>query len=80
MNTSKFIAIAAAAPMVIGVALTAPAVAAPFAASKLQLLTTSPKAQVQDVHCRRFVHAHRRCTLWRGGVCRRWVTYRHRCG
>ena len=52
MNTSKFIAIAAAAPMVIGVTLTASAVAAPLAATKLELLTTSPKAQVQHVHGR----------------------------
>lgn len=56
----------------------APASAA--AAGQLGLLIGAQAATVQTVHCRTFVHVHRRCTLWRGGVCRRWVKYRHRCG
>lgn len=80
MNTTNMLALAITAPLMIGLALSAPAVAAPLAPAKLDVLTKGPKAQLQPVHCRRFVHVHRRCTLWRGGVCRRWVTYRHRCG
>lgn len=57
-------------------AVAAPALTPP----QLNLLIGNENANIQTVHCRRFVHVHRRCVVWRGGVCRRWVRYRHRCG
>lgn len=35
---------------------------------------------VKPAHCRAVWHTHRRCVRWsRGGVCRTWRTWRHRC-
>lgn len=48
--------------------------------AQLERLIGSQAAPVQPVHCRRYLHTHRRCVLWQGGDCHRWVDYRHRCG
>jgi len=66
--------------IILGMGALAPAGAAAISPAKLKLLTGNQSAKVQTVHCRRFVHVHRRCVAWRAGVCRRWVRYRHRCG
>jgi hypothetical protein len=80
MRTSRVLASAAILPLIMGMAHLAPASAAPVSAAQLKLLAGNQSANVQSVHCRRFVHVHRRCVVWRAGVCRRWVKYRHRCG
>lgn len=80
MKTSTVLASAAIIPIMMGMAQPAPAAAAAPAPTQLKLLLGDQRAQVQTVHCRSFVHVHRRCTLWRAGVCRRWVKYYHRCG
>ncbi len=54
--------------------------AAPVFSPQLSLFVGTPVATVQTVHCRQFVHVHRRCVVWRGGICRQWVRYQHRCG
>lgn len=80
MTANRLKAFLTAAPIIVGFASIAPAVAAPAAPTLLKLHTISQSKKVQKVHCRRVRHTHRRCTLWRGGVCRRWVQYTHRCG
>ncbi|MFM1814072.1 MAG: hypothetical protein RLZ98_767 [Pseudomonadota bacterium] len=80
MKVSTVLASAAILPIMIGMAQLAPAAAAAPAPTQLKFLFGNQNANVQTVHCRRFVHVHRRCTLWRGGVCRRWIKYTHRCG
>lgn len=80
MKTLKVLASASLLPIVLGMAAVAPAGAAPASPAQLKLLTWNQSVKLQTVHCRRFIHVHRRCVLWRGGICRRWVRYRHRCG
>lgn len=82
MKALKVLASATLLPMVVGMAHLTPAAAAPTLAPTYQfkLLFGDQNATVQTVRCRRYIHVHRRCTLWRGGICRRWVSYTHRCG
>ena len=54
--------------------------AAPLPLAGAGVPVKSEAATLQLIHCRVYLHSHRRCTAWRAGVCRRWVTYRHRCG
>lgn len=63
-----------------GIAQVAPAGAVPASPVQTAPLTSAQGTTLQTVHCRRFVHTHRRCTVWRGGYRHRWVSYRHRCG
>ena len=65
---------------IIGIAQAVPARAVPASAVEMTPLISSQSTKLQKVDCRRYVHTHRRCTLWRGGYCQRWVTYTHRCG
>ena len=80
MKASRLLAAIAMIPIMIGSTHIAAAGPVPLSLNKFELLKSSQNAKLKTVHCRRFVHVHRRCTLWRGGVCRRWVSYRHRCG
>lgn len=80
MKTATYFASAAILPIMMGMATLVPASATPASPTQLKLLAGNQSANVQTVHCRRFVHVHRRCVVWRAGVCRRWVKYRHRCG
>jgi hypothetical protein len=54
---------------------------APFrsVADLIRILEPQGSSVIQPAHCRPFVHTHRRCVRWRGGVCRSWRTWRHRC-
>lgn len=70
---------AAILPIIMGLAQLAPASAALISAAPFKFLVGDQSARVQMVHCRHFVHVHRRCTLWSAGICRRWVRYTHRC-
>ena len=79
MKADCFKALLVVAPILIGAAVT-PASAVPATWSPLELLKSTKSTSVQPVHCLRVRHTHRRCTLWRNGVCRRWVKYTHRCG
>lgn len=80
MKVSTVLASAFILPIMMGMAQLPPAAAAVPAPTQLKLLLGDQRAQVQSVHCRRYIHVHRRCTVWTGGVCRRWVSYTHRCG
>lgn len=80
MKTATYFASTAILPIMMGMASLASASAAPASPTQLKLLLGDQGAQVQTVHCRRFVHVHRRCVKWRAGVCQKWVKYRHRCG
>lgn len=80
MNAYKALAVATILPFVMGITHLAPAVAAPAITTQFKLIASGENSQMQTVDCRRYVHSHRRCTLWAGGVCRRWVRYTHRCG
>lgn len=80
MQNIKILASAILVPIVLGTAALAPVSAAPASPAQLKLLTGNQSAKSQKVHCRRFIHVHPRCVVWRGGLCRRWVRYRHRCG
>ena len=65
---------------IIGISQVAPAGAVPASPLQITPLTSSQSTTVQTVHCRRYLHTHRICTLWSGGYCRRWIRYSHRCG
>lgn len=65
---------------IMGIAQVAPAGAVSASPAQIAPLTGSQSTTMQTVHCRRYFHTHRRCLVWRYGVCHRWVTYRHRCG
>ena len=80
MKVSKVLAFMTLLPIMTGMAHVAPADAAPAPPTQLKKIAGGQSPKVQTVHCRRYVHVHRRCVVWRGGVCRRWVRYRHRCG
>jgi hypothetical protein len=80
MKISSVFASTAILPILMGMAQLAPAAAATPTPTQLRLLFGDHSANVQTVDCRGYVHTHRRCTLWRAGVCRRWVSYTHRCG
>lgn len=80
MSVPTIAASATILPIILGMALLTPAVAVPASPTQSKLIAGDQSATVQTVDCRRYVHAHRRCTVWAGGVCRRWVTYTHRCG
>jgi hypothetical protein len=54
--------------------------ATPGASNLSTILPSLSPSLVESVHCRRFVHTHRRCIRWRGGACRSWRVVRHRCG
>lgn len=78
MNVFRSLACLVVAPIIVGTVLAAPA-SASLAMPHFGRLTSNQGPQLQTVDCRQVAHAHRRCTLWAGGVCRRWVTYTHRC-
>lgn len=80
MKVSKLVASTTILLIMMGMAHLSAAAAAAPAPAQLKLLFGDQSTNLQTVHCRRFVHVHRRCTLWRGGICRRWVRYTHRCG
>lgn len=65
---------------IMGIAHVAPAGAVPASPVQIAPIISSQGPTLQTVDCRRHVHTHRRCTLRRGGICRRWITYTHRCG
>lgn len=79
MSVFRLLASLAVAPIMVGTALTVPAGAA-LTVPHFERLTSHQRPQAQSVDCRQVAHVHRRCTLWAGGACRRWVTYTHRCG
>jgi len=80
MKAFRSIACLALLLPIMGIAQVAPAGAVPAAPVQIAPLTSSKSTNLQTVDCRRYVHTHRRCTLWSGSFCRRWVTYTHRCG
>ncbi len=80
MRVPTVAAFALILPIIMGMALPTPAVAVPASPTQYKLIAGDQSATVQKVDCRRYVHTHRRCTVWQGGACRRWVTYTHRCG
>lgn len=80
MKAYKVLAVASILPFMMGIAHLAPASATPAIATQSKLIAGGQNSQVQTVDCRSYVHVHRRCTLWRGGVCRRWIKFTHRCG
>ncbi len=79
MKVAKLLASAHILTVMIGTASVASASAASVSPTQLELLLGGQSTQVQKIDCRRYIHAHRRCTVWAGGVWRRWVTYTHRC-
>jgi hypothetical protein len=72
---------AAAIPIVMLLALPGSAQATPLSsvADLMKALEPQGSSVIRPAHCRSFVHTHRRCVRWRGGVCRSWRTWRHRC-
>ena len=80
MRVWQSFAFLAAASFMLGMGNLVPAEASPLPPPKANFFTMQNGEKLQTVHCRRYLHTHRRCTLWRRGVCRRSVTFRHRCG
>lgn len=82
MTVSKVLVSTTILSVMIGMAHLSPATAAAAAPApaQIKLLFGDQGANLQTVHCRRFLHTHRRCAVWAGGYCRRWVRYTHRCG
>lgn len=80
MTRSKALVSTTILTVMMGIASLAPASAVSAPQTPLTPLIGAESGKVQTVHCRAFLHTHRRCTLRRLGVCRRWVSYTHRCG